>query len=91
MPTISPFGLDGSNNTKSLSPFDIKGKGLTKIFSPCDIHYAAHEQKKDLGPALHPKSFIIYDLHDKHQHLNLQYHSFDQPTGRIISIITKNF
>ena len=34
MPTISPFGLDGNNHTKSLSPFDIKGKGRTKIFSP---------------------------------------------------------
>jgi len=27
MSTISPFGLDGNNHTKSLSPFDIKGKG----------------------------------------------------------------
>ena len=34
MPTISPFGLDGNNHTKSLSPFDLKGKGRTKIFSP---------------------------------------------------------
>jgi hypothetical protein len=36
---------------------------------------------KDLGPALHSKSFIIYDLHHKHQHLNLQYHSFDQASS----------
>jgi len=42
MPTISPFGLDGNNNTKSLSPFDIKGKGQTKLFSPFDIPYAVH-------------------------------------------------
>ena len=34
MPTISPFGLDGNNHTKSLSPFDIQCKGWTKIFSP---------------------------------------------------------
>ena len=46
MPTISPFGLDGNNNTKSLSPFDIKGKGWTKIFSPFDILYAVHAPLK---------------------------------------------
>jgi len=42
MPTISPFGLDGNKNTKSLSPFDIKGKGWTKMFSPFDIHYVVY-------------------------------------------------
>ena len=33
MPTISHFGLDANNHTKSLSLFDIKGKGQTNIFS----------------------------------------------------------
>jgi len=48
MPTISPFGLDGNNNTKSLSPFDIKGKGWTNIFSSFDIHYAVHAPPKHI-------------------------------------------
>jgi len=79
MPTISPFGLDGNNHTKSLSPFDIKGKGWTKILS--SLIYIL----LSILPLSTCKVCKIMTLYIHHQwtsyHQKLIHTSISQPSG----------